>query len=73
VSGALLQTLIALALVLGAAAYLGVRVWRTVAAARRGRGAAGCATGCGCAPAAPRTDSARSARSARSGREKTTV
>ena len=52
----LLQTGIALALVVGAACYLGARVWRTIAAARRARTEPGCGSGCGCSSgaAAPR-------------------
>ena len=41
------QTAVTLLLVLGAAAWLAVRAWRAVAAARR-RGAGGCGPGCGC-------------------------
>ena len=47
-SGALVQTLLVALLVLGAAAYLGRRAWRSVAAARRPAGGAACGSGCGC-------------------------
>ena len=49
------QTLIVLLVVAGAAFYVGRRMWRTVAAARATRrDAAGCGAGCGCeAPVAP--------------------
>ena len=47
-SGALVQTLLVALLVLGAAAYLGRRAWRAVAAARRPAGGAACGSGCGC-------------------------
>ena len=40
----LVQTLVALVVVLAAAAYVGRRVWRTL----RPQKAAGCASGCGC-------------------------
>jgi hypothetical protein len=50
-STAMVQTLIAVVLVLGAVAYLGRRFWRQMASAR-GKGDAGCASGgCGCGPA----------------------
>jgi len=42
-----LQTLLVFAIVAAAALYVGRRVWRTVAAARRSK-ADGCGTGCGC-------------------------
>ena len=46
-SGALVQTLLVALLVLGAAAYLGRRAWRAMAAARRPAGGAACGSGCG--------------------------
>jgi len=50
-SAAMIQTLITILLVLGAAVYLGRRFWRQMASAR-GKGGAGCASGgCGCGPA----------------------
>lgn len=65
---ALVQTLIALAIVLGAAAFLVRRAWRSVGAGRRAStGEAPCGTdgGCGCSAAAPAgTDSLESSRRA---------
>ena len=49
-SAAMIQTLITILLVLGAGVYLGRRMWRQLAGAR-GKGDAGCASGCGCGPA----------------------
>ena len=46
-SGEMIQTLIVLAIVLGAAAYMASRVRRTLALARTPKDA-GCAGGCGC-------------------------
>ena len=48
------QTIIVLLVVLGAAAYIGRRAWRTVRAARGGDDA-GCGAGCGCDPGGPKT------------------
>lgn len=47
-SGSLTQTLIAVAIVLGAVGYLGRQGWRAVARARARRSGGGCDTGCGC-------------------------
>lgn len=43
-----MQTLIVIAIVLAAAAYLGRRGWRAYALARSAKDADGCAGGCGC-------------------------
>jgi hypothetical protein len=44
----MLQQLLVLLIVAFAVAYTGRRVWRSVAAARRRKSAAGCGPGCGC-------------------------
>ena len=51
----MLQTLIVLLVVAGAAFYVGRRLWRTIAAARASKSGDGCASGCGCgdAPVTP--------------------
>jgi uncharacterized membrane protein len=47
-----MQTVIVVLIVLGAAFYLGERLWRSTVAARRASGAdAGCGSNCGCTPA----------------------
>lgn len=46
-SGSLMQTLLALAIVLAAAGYLGRQGWRAVARARAKK-SGGCDSGCGC-------------------------
>jgi hypothetical protein len=43
-----MQTLIVLAIILAAVAYLGTRGWRALAVARASKDASGCAGGCGC-------------------------
>ena len=47
-NGEWMQTLIVLAIVLAAAAYVGSRVWKTLAVARAPKDAPGCGAGCGC-------------------------
>lgn len=47
-----IQTLIVVAIILAAAAYLGNRFYRTARSAREGDG---CASGCGCDAPASRT------------------
>jgi hypothetical protein len=42
------QTLIVIAIVLGASVYVGRRAWRTLASARKAKSAPGCGPGCGC-------------------------
>jgi hypothetical protein len=44
----MLQQLVVLLVVAVAVAYTGRRVWRSVAAARRKKSAAGCGPDCGC-------------------------
>ncbi|HEX8693272.1 MAG TPA: hypothetical protein VF746_12670 [Longimicrobium sp.] len=44
----MLQTLIVAGIVLGAAAYLASRWWKTLALARAPKNAPGCGAGCGC-------------------------
>lgn len=46
-TGSLVQTLLVLLIVGGAAFYVGRRLWRTIAAARASKGEA-CGVGCGC-------------------------
>jgi hypothetical protein len=54
---AIIQTLIAAIVVLGAALFLARRAWRTVVAARRGTGdGASCTAGGGCGCASERTE-----------------
>jgi len=43
-----MQTLIVLAIILAAVAYLGTRGWRALAVARASKDGAGCDAGCGC-------------------------
>jgi hypothetical protein len=45
-----MQSALALALVLGAAVYLGWSGWRAIARAARARRSEGCGPGCGCGP-----------------------
>ena len=45
---AMLQQLVVLLIVAAAVAYTGWRVWRSMAAARRRKTAAGCGPDCGC-------------------------
>ena len=46
-TGSVVQTLLVLLIVGGAAFYVGRRLWRTIAAARASKGD-GCGVGCGC-------------------------
>ena len=46
-TGSLVQTLLVLLIVGGAAFYVGRRLWRTISAARASKGD-GCGVGCGC-------------------------
>ena len=48
----MLEQLIISAIVLGAALFIGRRIWRTIASARAPKGG-GCDSGCGCAPTSP--------------------
>ena len=56
------QTLIVLLIVAGAAFYVGRRLWRTIAAARASK-SAGCDVGCGCGDAGEAGPAPRSRRS----------
>jgi hypothetical protein len=58
-SADLVQGGLVLALVAVAALYLGVRAFRSVAAAARARKDAACGSGCGCAPAGQSRSKAR--------------
>jgi len=49
------QQVIVAVLVLTAVAFVGRRVWRTIAAARAPK-SAGCASGCGCETTVPATE-----------------
>lgn len=46
----MIQQLIVGGIVLGAAAFIARRMWSAIASARARKGAAGCDSGCGCAP-----------------------
>ncbi len=48
----MLEQLIIAAIVLGAAFFIGRRLWLSIAAARAPKGT-GCDSGCGCAPTTP--------------------
>jgi hypothetical protein len=48
VSAAAVQTLVVVAIVLGATAYLARKVWLAVAGMRRAKNAPGCGSDCGC-------------------------
>lgn len=56
----MLEQLIIGAIVLVAALFIASRMWRTIAAARAPKSAAGCDSGCGCGPAveSPRENAA---------------
>jgi hypothetical protein len=42
------QTLIVIAIVLGASVYLGRKVWQSLASVRKAKDTPGCGPGCGC-------------------------
>ncbi len=48
----MVEQLIIAAIVLGAVAFIGRRLWLAIAAARAPKGG-GCNSGCGCAPTSP--------------------